>query len=166
MKSKCSKDLYINFLRVTTSKYNASALSEVSPESLSHDSVSRWLRDNKIQPKDIWNKTKKRIMDDKGNLLEGMQGCLIVDDSTIGKKRTRKADIVSYQYSGVEHKPIPGIGMLNMVWSLNKDDSEYYPVDYRIYHPKGDNKTKNEHFRDCITLSVYRGLIPDKSTRR
>ena len=42
-KSKCSKELYQAFLRVTSERYTANALSEVAPNELSHDHVSRWL---------------------------------------------------------------------------------------------------------------------------
>jgi len=55
-KSKCSRELYCRFLEVTSSRYSALSLSEVAPEAmaLSHDSISRWLRAAKVQPKDLW----------------------------------------------------------------------------------------------------------------
>ncbi|QQS69094.1 hypothetical protein IPP75_04175 [Candidatus Saccharibacteria bacterium] len=55
-RSKCSRELYCSFLEVTSSRYSALSLSEVAPDNamLSHDSVSRWLASEKIQPKDLW----------------------------------------------------------------------------------------------------------------
>jgi len=57
-KSLCTKELYCTFLRVTSQRYSALSLSEVSPIELSHDSISRWLSDAHCQPKDIWNEAK------------------------------------------------------------------------------------------------------------
>lgn len=51
-KSLCSKDLYCTFLRVTSQRYSALSLSEVSPIELSHDSISRWLVNANCQPTD------------------------------------------------------------------------------------------------------------------
>ena len=43
-----SKELYQAFLRVTSERYTANALSEVAPNELSHDSVSRWLASGSV----------------------------------------------------------------------------------------------------------------------
>jgi hypothetical protein len=36
----------------------------------------------------------------------------------------------------------------------------YYPIDFRIYAPDGDGKTKNEHFRE-----VFLAAIKDKKLK-
>jgi hypothetical protein len=42
---RCTKELYKAFLQASSMRYSGLALSEVSPISLSHDSISRWLAD-------------------------------------------------------------------------------------------------------------------------
>jgi hypothetical protein len=56
-------------------------LSEVAPESaaLSHDSISRWLAEEKVQPKDLWFAAKKEVC--------GSYGILAFDDVVIDKSR-------------------------------------------------------------------------------
>jgi hypothetical protein len=152
-KSKCSRELYISFLEITSSRYSALSLSEVAPESmsLSHDSVTRWLANAKVQPKDLWEVAEKEI--------EGKSGILAFDDVVIDKSRSSKMELVNWQYSGAEHGVVKGIGVVNALWQTSKDD--YTPVDYRIWNPPEDGKTKNEHFRDMLSSAKNRGLEPE-----
>ena len=70
-RSKCSRDLYCSFLEVTSERYSALAPSEVVPPyaELSHDSISRWLVDEKVQPKDLWLAAKKEVHSKAGILV-------------------------------------------------------------------------------------------------
>lgn len=150
-KSLCTKELYSTFLRVTSQRYSALSLSEVSPVELSHDSISRWLSEAKCQPKDIWNEAKTQVL--------GTSGVLIVDDTILDKQRSDKIELVRYQYSGNAHDVIKGIGMLNFLWVDQKDGVS--PIDVRIYEPKEDGKTKNDHFREMLQLAKERGVKPE-----
>ena len=152
-KSKCSRELYCKFLEVTSMRYSALSLSEVAPEevSLSHDSISRWLATAKVQPKDLWEAASSEI--------EGRSGILAFDDVVIDKSRSNKMELVNWQYSGTEHGVVKGIGVVNALWQTSQD--EYTPIDYRIWNPPDDGKTKNEHFRDMLSSAKSRGLEPE-----
>ena len=152
-KSKCSKSLYCSFLEVTSSRFSALSLSEVAPESmaLSHDSISRWLSSAKVQPKDLWEVAGKEI--------EGKSGILVFDDVVINKSRSNKMELVNWQYSGSDKGVVKGIGVVNALWQTSKDD--YTPVDYRIWNPPDDGKTKNDHFREMLSTAKSRGLEPE-----
>lgn len=150
-KSLCSKDLYCTFLRVTSQRYSALSLSEVSPTELSHDSISRWLAEGKCQPKDIWNAAASKVL--------SSTGVLIADETVLNKDRSEKIELVRWQYSGTEHDIVRGIGMLNMLWVDESND--VCPVDFRIYEPKEDGKTKNDHFRQLLKLAKEREVKPE-----
>ena len=62
-KSKCSRSLYYTFLEVTSMRYSAVSLSEVAAENMeiSHDSITRWLANAKVQPKDLREAASKEI---------------------------------------------------------------------------------------------------------
>jgi len=152
-KSKCSKSLYCSFLEVTSSRFSALSLSEVAPESmaLSHDSISRWLSSAKVQPKDLWEIAGKEI--------EGKSGILVFDDVVINKSRSNKMELVNWQYSGSDKGVVKGIGVVNALWQTSKDD--YTPVDYQIWNPPDDGKTKNDHFREMLSTAKSRGLEPE-----
>lgn len=44
-----------------------------------------------------------------------------------------------------------GIGVVNLV---HTDGVDYYPVDFRIFAPRQDGKTKNDHFREMLVNAV------------
>ncbi|SRR6266496_1507593 len=151
MKNTCSKELYTTFLKVTSQRYSALSLSEVSPIELSHDSISRWLADAHCQPKEIWNQAKPQVL--------GTSGVLLADDTVLDKSRSEKMALVRPQYSGNVHDVLNGIGMLNFLWV--NEDGEVCPVDVRIYEPKEDGKTKNDHFRELLHLAKEREVKPE-----
>ena len=152
-RSKCSRDLYCSFLEVTSERYSALALSEVVPPyaELSHDSISRWLVDEKVQPKDLWLAAKKEV--------HSKAGILVFDDVVIDKSRSGKTELVNWQYAGSKHDITKGIGVVNALWQVSKED--YIPMDYRIWNPPEDGKTKNDHFQDMLSSTKARGLHPE-----
>jgi len=125
----------------------------VAPENmtLSHDSISRWLASAKVQPKDLWETASKEIA--------GRSGVLVFDDVVVNKSRSQKMELVNWQYSGTEHGIVKGIGVVNALWQTSKD--EYTPIDYRVWNPPEDGKTKNNHFRDMLSSAKNRGLEPE-----
>lgn len=147
----CSRELYATFLKVTSNRYSAFSLSEVSPEDLSHDSISRWLSETKTQPKNIWAAAKTEVL--------GSHGCLIADETVLTKDRSKKIALVHWQYSGAEHEVVKGIGLLNFLWV--KDDHNVCPADFRIWEPQEDGKTKNDHFREMLKAAKERGVNPE-----
>jgi hypothetical protein len=123
-KSKCSRELYCSFLEVTSTRYSALSLSKVAPESksLSHDSISRWLANTKVQPKDLWEVARKEIAN--------RSGILAFDDVVIKKSCSQKMELVNWQYSGAKHGVVKGIRVVNALWQTSK--YEYTSIDYRI----------------------------------
>jgi len=151
-KRKCTKLLYRTFLEATEGRYTGKALSEVSPEALSHDAVSRWLRAKKLRPSEVWGAVKNYVQEHK-------EGLLIVDDTLLEKGYSKEIELVRYQYSGTEHGVIRGIGLVNAVW-YNPKSEEALPIDFRIYAPEEDKKTKNDLFREMLKSAHQRGLQP------
>lgn len=150
---KCTKSLYTSFLQASSVRYSGLALSEVSPVSLSHDSVNRWLSSSSFRPSGVWDLSKP--------LINMKEPCLLVgDDTVLDKHRSEAIELVKYQYSGNAHDVIPGIGLVNLLW-YGLEDKDFIPVDYRVYDKDTDGKTKNDHFRDMLKLAKDRGLTPD-----
>ena len=152
-RSKCSRDLYCSFLEVTSTRYSALSLSEVAPKgaTLSHDSISRWLADEKVQPKDLWATAAKEV--------RAASGILVFDDVVIDKSRSGKMELVNWQYAGSKHDITKGIGVVNALWQIDKE--QYITMDYRIWNPPEDGKTKNDHFQDMLSATKQRGLHPE-----
>ena len=147
------KELYTAFLQASSVRYSSNALSDVSPCEISHDVLSKWLKKTQLKPSEVWQEAKNYI-----NIKE--KNILLIDDSVIDKSRSKKIEPVRYLYSGNTHSVIPGIGMTNLVWH-GLETNTTIPVDFRVYAPDEDGKTKNDHFREMLKLSISRGIKPE-----
>jgi len=139
--SKCSLDLYTKFLIANKNNYSAVEPSKVKDNYLSHDTISKWLREKEPAVQNIWNYAK--------GMVQKETGYLVVDDSVLDKSFSRKNELTAYHYSGNEHALVNGIDIVNLLWT--KGD-ECVPVDYKIYQPKKEEvfKTKNDYFKELI----------------
>ena len=121
-------------------------------EHFSHDALNRYLRGERLTSRMIWESVKP--------LLESTEnGILIFDDSVLDKNHSHKIELVRRQYSGNAHGIIKGIGMVNCVY-LNPETGHYWIIDYRIFEPDADGKTKLDHVRDMLTSALSDKLLP------
>ena len=87
----------------------------------------------------------------KKNLFGDTEAYLIFDDTVINKKYGYNIEITRRQYSGNEHQvvcvpqscEVRGIGIVNCVY-FNPQNEQLWIIDYRIYDPDIDKKTKIE----------------------
>ena len=63
------------------------------------------------------------------------------------------------QWSGNAHEVIKGIGVVTCVY-VNPTGEEFWVIDYRIYDPAGDGKSKLDHVREMLTNIVYHKQLP------
>jgi len=67
-------------------------------------------------------------------------------------------ELTRRQYSGNEHKVIRGIGLVNCVY-VNPETHCFWVIDYRIYDPDGDGKTKIDHLLEMLQgVAISKGL--------
>lgn len=140
-----NKHDYISYLLGTQTNYTCTELAD-HKAGLSHDAVSDFLRRERFTPSQLWEVVSPHIEDSQ-------QAAIIVDDSVQNKQYSRFIELVKCQYSGNEHGTVRGIGLVNLVHSAG-NDKDFWPIDYRIYHPDSDGKTKNEHFREMFTRLI------------
>jgi hypothetical protein len=60
---------------------------------------------------------------------------------------------VRRQYSGNAHDIIKGIGLVTCVY-VNAQTDQFWVIDYRIYDPQGDGKSKLDHLQEMLTNLV------------
>jgi hypothetical protein len=68
---------------------------------------------------------------------------------SIDKRYGQKIELVRRQYSGTGHRILPGRGLINCVY-INKETGHLWVIDYRIYDPAGDGKSKLQHVADML----------------
>ena len=146
---KCSLDLYVDFLIASQKQYSGVELSRVSPTALSHDAVSHWLAHNKLTPKMVWQRGQTMVRKETGYL--------IFDDTVLDKPYAREMPLVKTQYSGKHHRLVKGIDVVTLLWTGGES---IVPVDYRVYDPTRDGKTKNDQVQEMLTFAEKRGFSP------
>jgi len=116
-------------------------------DDMSHDAINRFLRDEKMTPHLVWDNVRDLI-------AAVPTGCVVFDDTIIDKDFSHKIELVRRQYSGNAHGIIKGIGVVTCVY-VNPDTQEHWVIDYRIYDPQGDGKSKLDHVQDMLTNVVH-----------
>lgn len=79
---------------------------------------------------------------------------IIFDDTVIDKNSSECIELVRRQYSGNQHRVIRGIGLISCVY-VNGKTGQFWVIDYRIYEPAGDGKTKLDHVGDMLQALVF-----------
>ena len=134
---------YIEYLISTPVNYTCSNLAQ-HLQNVSHDAVSDFLSRQHLTARELYKLVRPLLKDSD-------EAYLIVDDSVQDKRYSTKIELTKRQYSGNEHGLVRGIGVVNMVHS---DGTNFYPIDFRIYAPEADGKTKNDHFQEMFLAAL------------
>lgn len=148
---KISRNDYCQFLTISQKNYTLTYFAEHA-EKWSHDVVNRFLQRDKYSPALLWEHIKPDIE-------FSAKGYIIFDDTILEKRNTKKIEIARKQYSGAVGKVTTGIGVVNLVY-YNPDTKQYWVIDYRIYQPDQDGKSKIDHLLDMLNNAVYSKNIP------
>ena len=137
---------YCQYLLVSQINYTLTNYAEHT-EKFSHDMANRYLAGDEIRPRLVWENIKSEV-----RLTP--YGFLVFDDTVIDKNFSHQIELVRRQYSGNAHGLIKGIGVVTCVY-VNPQIDQFWIIDYRIYDPEGDGKTKLEHMQDMLLNCVY-----------
>ena len=137
---------YCQYLLVSQINYTLTNFAE-HVEKFSHNSVNRFLAGDQIRPNLVWENVK-------GHIAQTPEGYLVFDDTVADKNFSHKIELVRRQYSGNAHGVIKGVGIVTCVY-VNPVLDQFWIIDYRIYDPDGDGKTKLDHVHDMLTNCVY-----------
>jgi len=142
---------YCQYLLVSQINYTLTNFAEHA-EKFSHDAANRYLAGDEIRPRLVWENVR-------GQVIQTPYGFLVFDDTVIDKNFSRHIELVRSQYSGNAHKVIKGIGVVTCVY-VNPQIDRFWIIDYRIYDPDGDGKTKLDHMQDMLLNCVYQKELP------
>jgi hypothetical protein len=138
---------YCQFLLSSPFNYTQTYLAD-HVAGLSHDKVNRLLKKLDIGPQQLWEGVQE-------TLVQHPNGYLLFDDTVLDKNHSFKIECVQKQYSGNEHRVIKGIGVVTCVY-VNPETNQFWAVDYRIFDPKIDGKTKLDHVSEMLQIALQR----------
>lgn len=145
-KAKVSRLGYSQFLLSSQTNYTLTYFAEHVADT-SHDAINRYLVKDKLTPTLVWEHAKKDI-------ILSAHGYLIFDDTVLDKSGSEAIEIARWQYSGSAGKVIQGIGVVTCIY-YNPEVDRYWAIDYRIYSPDQDGKSKIDHVEEMLRAAVY-----------
>jgi hypothetical protein len=151
MTAKVTRLDYCQYLLVTQINYTLTHYADHS-EKFSHDAVNRYLRGEKITPRLLWENVR-------GQVVATPSGYVVFDDTVLDKNTSFAIELVRSQYSGNAKAVIKGIGVVTCVY-VHPETDQFWLIDYRLYDPAGDGKSKLDHVREMLTNVVYQKQLP------
>lgn len=127
---------YCQYLLSSQVNYTLTNLAE-HLKSFSHDAINRYLKGQKLSPRLLWEQVQPLLELDS-------EAYLIFDDTVLDKRFGPKIEVVPKQWSGNEKGVIRGMGVVSCVY-VNPETERFWVVDYRIFDPSTDGKSKLDH---------------------
>ena len=142
---------YCQYLLSSQINYTITNLAE-HLEQISHDTINRYLKNEKLTPRLLWDNVKDLIVVDE-------DAYIIFDDTVIDKRFSEEMEIVRRQYSGNKHGVVRGIGIVNCIY-VNPKTLQFWIIDYRIFNPENDGLSKIDHVKNMLLGLVYQRNLP------
>jgi hypothetical protein len=151
MSPKITRLDYCQFLLSSQINYTLTYFAD-HVDKWSHDMINRYLRGDRIPPRLVWENVQPEV-------VLSPQGYVVFDDTVVDKRYSYQMEVVRRQYSGNAKRVIKGLGVVTCVY-VNPELDRFWIIDYRIYHPDGDGKSKLQHVQDMVRNVVYQKHLP------
>jgi hypothetical protein len=134
------KNRYCHYLLRTQINYTCTYMAEHT--GITHDKITRFLASCPMRESDFYEQVYLEKVLPIG-------GYIVFDDTVLDKSHSNQIQMVRNQYSGNVGSVIKGIGVVNMLYYVPKED-KYYLLGYRIFDPDIDGKSKVDHVMDML----------------
>lgn len=152
-------DIYSDFLLASFSLATATCLSNLLDGDLSHDSITRFLRENEFTARELWKLAKPLV-----RKYEKPTGVLIFDDTIIEKPYTDENDLICWHWDHSKERNVKGIGLLSAFYH---SEELCVPVNYQLIlkterytdektgkEKRRSPQTKNEQLRQMLSRCI------------
>jgi Transposase DDE domain len=116
----------------------------------SHDTINRYLKGEKLVPRLLFEQVEPLLESDP-------EAYLIFDDTVLDKSFGPAIEVTRKQWSGNEKSVIRGIGMVSCVY-VNPETENFWVIDYRIFDPETDGKSKLDHVEEMLRSVEHRRM--------
>jgi hypothetical protein len=142
---------YCQYLLSSQLNYTLTHFADHS-ERFSHDALTRYLAGDALPPRLVWENVR-------GQLVPSPNGCLLFDDVVLDKQHGPQIALVRRQWSGNAKAVIQGIGVVTCVY-VNPELDRFWLIDYRLFAPDVDHKSKLDHMREMLSNAVAYKRLP------
>lgn len=105
-----------------------------------------------LPPRLVWENVR-------GQFITSQNGFVIFDDMVLDKAHSGKIELVRQQWSGNAKQVIRGIGVVTCMY-VNPETDQFWTIDYRIFAPETDHKSKLDHMREMLINAVQHKRLP------
>lgn len=105
-----------------------------------------------LPPRLVWENVR-------GQIVTSPKGFVIFDDMVLDKGHSGKIELVRQQWSGNAKQVIRGIRVVTCVY-VNPETDQFWIIDYRIFAPETDHKSKLDHMREMLSNAVHHKQLP------
>jgi len=151
MSQRITRLEYCQYLLSSQTNYTLTNFAE-HVAGLNHHMVNRYLSTEKLTGRMVWEQIKEHI-------VKTEEGFIVFDDTVIDKRYSRDIETTRWQYSGNAHKVIRGIGLVTCIY-VNPGTGQFWLIDYRIFDPANDGKSKMDHVLDMLKNIVNHKDLP------
>lgn len=148
-------ELYTDYLIASFGKTTATGLSSILDGAISHDKITRFLKDGEYTSKELWQLVKKEVRE-----IEEEDGVLIFDDTVQEKQYSKESELICWHWDHNFNRNIKGINLLNCLYHSNgvtlpiafelvKKPIQFSDLKTRKVKRKSE-VTKNEMLRDIL----------------
>ena len=146
---KVTAQLYGQFLVSSQMNYTGTYLAD-HLAGLSYDNVRYFFKTQRFTPRQLWQQVRPQV-------VFSPRSYVLFDDTVLDNHRSRRIELVRRQYSGNAHGVIAGIGLVNCVY-VKPDTHQFWLIDYRLFAPDDDGKTKLDHVAHMLQQLAPRGI--------
>lgn len=140
---------YCQYLLSSQVNYTLTNMAE-HLKSFSHDTINRYLKGEKLTPRLLFEQVEPLLEPDP-------EAYLIFDDTVLDKSFGPSIEVVRKQWSGNKKGVIRGVGVVSCVY-VNPKTKHFWVVDYRIFDPDTDGKSKLDHVEEMLRSAEHRRL--------
>ncbi len=153
------KDLYTDYLILSTDKTTATGLSAMTDSLISHDKVTRLLSSGEINSRSLWEEVKPMCHE-----ISSEDAVLIFDDSVEEKRYTDNNEMICWHYDHTQGRSVKGVNFMTALY--HSDDMslpigvEFIRKSRSMVNKKGrmvkqSEKNKNQLYREMLWRASY-----------
>jgi hypothetical protein len=158
-------DIYSDYLISQTGHATATGLAAMFEGEISHDQVSRFLREEAYGSKEVWGYVKPYVRKQE----QPKEGVLVLDDTISEKSYTDENAINCWHYSHAKHRHVQGMNLLSCLvrygdislpigYEVVNKDLSY--CDLKTRKPKRKaSVNKNELFRQLVQQAIKNQVL-------
>lgn len=173
--SRCTLDLYTDYLLSSTGPTTATGLSRLLAGALSHDHITRWLSSTTLGAAEVWRQAKPLIRQAEARRPAEEFAVLIVDDSVLEKAHTDANELICTHWDHSQQRYVKGLNFVSLLYQAGNlalpIAVELVRKTVPVFHPKTRQTgyqspfTKNEYVQQLLRVAqqqvAYRYLLAD-----